>query len=422
MDTGATHFNREHSHLPFLDALRGLMAVWVLAGHTLRASGGSLPLLSTPGRAVDIFMLVSGFLMAYYFRIREDKEAWESPRTWQAFYIRRFFRIAPAYYAVLLVALIFRNPLQTCAYQVLSAFPLSGASGEHVLPVLAPLHWADILTHLTFTFGFIPQYASSTPLPDWSIGLEMQFYLALPFIMLLYRRAGHLLSTLLLIAVWAAANHFIGVGPGVAPKVLGHFPMAAFLPLKLNCFVVGILLAESLYFKDRNARKSAMLCLFAFAVAGATSTRILTASACLSALLLIYRGESAPFGIRAVLARVQRALRSRPCAFLADTSYGVYLLHVLAVWPLGAWLALHPTYLRLPANERFFLFLGAMLSIVYPIAWLLHKFVEQPGIKLGKQFIRHHRRASQIVTTPVRKGSNAAARISGLPEASSTIL
>ena len=35
----------------------------------------------------------------------------------------------------------------------------------------------NVFTHATFMFGFLPDYSFNTVLPDWSIGLEMQFYL-----------------------------------------------------------------------------------------------------------------------------------------------------------------------------------------------------------------------------------------------------
>ncbi|CAH2786711.1 MAG: Acyltransferase 3 [uncultured Caballeronia sp.] len=44
---------------------------------------------------------------------------------------------------------------------------------------------SNVVTHLTYTFGMFPRYAFNTPLPDWSIGLEMQFYAVFPLLMLL---------------------------------------------------------------------------------------------------------------------------------------------------------------------------------------------------------------------------------------------
>lgn len=388
---GMKHLNREHSHLPFLDGLRGLMSFWVVAGHTMMAAGLVLPVISKPQFAVDIFMFVSGFLMAYYFRVRQDREPWNSPVTWRDFYIRRFFRIAPAYYFFLLIALVFQSWFHAKHYIIVSTFPPPWADRVKVPETLPPLHWLDILSHFSLTFGLIPKYAASNSLPDWSIGLEMQFYLALPFIMLLYKRAGHLLATGCLLALWLAAINLFGVYEGSAPKLLGLFPQPTFLPLKLNCFTIGILLAECYYFKDIKVRKSLLLCLLAFGLACATSSKYLAVTVVISALLLVYGGNSAPAGVRKMLDVLYGAFNSRLCAFLADTSYSVYLLHNLVLLPLAAWFVLHPSFVNLPPKERYLLLLGCVALIVYPIAFLVHKFVERPGILLGKQFIRHHR-------------------------------
>jgi peptidoglycan/LPS O-acetylase OafA/YrhL len=258
------------------------------------------------------------------------------------------------------------------------------------VPLAPPaLGWPDILTHLTFTFGFFPKYAASNALPDWSIGLEMQFYFALPFIMLLYRRAGHFVSTLLLMGIWIAATRLIGFGPDMPPGALGHFPMAAFLPLKLNCFVVGILFAESFHFKDRNLAKSMLLCLLGLIVVRFTFDRYAKVLACLSAVMLLYRGSSAPVAVRKSLDALRGVFGSRFAVFLADTSYGVYLFHLLVLWPFAAWLSFRPAFRHLPGIERFLVIAGMTALVAYPTAWLLHRYVEQPGIKLGKRFIRH---------------------------------
>ena len=57
------------------------------------------------------------------------------------------------------------------------------------------------MAHFTFLFGFIPRYAASTHIPDWSIGLEMQFYLFFPFIAILLIRTHFVGGTFVLIAL-----------------------------------------------------------------------------------------------------------------------------------------------------------------------------------------------------------------------------
>jgi peptidoglycan/LPS O-acetylase OafA/YrhL len=109
------------ARLPFFDGIRGYASLWVMLGHFSTRTGFVIPILDSPGIAVDLFMIVSGFLMTQHFFIRRELEPWQSPRTWLIFYIRRFFRIAPLYYSLLIpsfLALSFlqeaqRGPLKT---------------------------------------------------------------------------------------------------------------------------------------------------------------------------------------------------------------------------------------------------------------------------------------------------------------------
>ena len=93
----------KEDYLPFLDGLRGLAALWVIASHSLYLGSADFKYFNRGDIAVDLFMIMSGFLMAYHYYAREDKEPWGEPKTWFKFYVRRFFRIAPLYYVLLFV-------------------------------------------------------------------------------------------------------------------------------------------------------------------------------------------------------------------------------------------------------------------------------------------------------------------------------
>ena len=59
----------QRNHLPALDGLRGLAALWVLVGHVAQNTPVQSRVLWLPlnnSLAVDLFMMLSGFLM---FRI-----------------------------------------------------------------------------------------------------------------------------------------------------------------------------------------------------------------------------------------------------------------------------------------------------------------------------------------------------------------
>src|SRR4051794_2164034 len=90
-----------------LEAVRGILAVWVVVGHVLRSTGftpsdlGILGVLASPGYAVDIFIILSGFVI---FFLLDSK-----PVGWALFIYQRFMRIAPMYFVALLVSAITLN-------------------------------------------------------------------------------------------------------------------------------------------------------------------------------------------------------------------------------------------------------------------------------------------------------------------------
>ena len=368
----------EKTHLGVLDALRGALALWVLGGHAAACSGFSFPLLDRPGLAVDIFMFISGLLMAYHFRLRESVEPWNSPGTWWKFYVRRFFRIAPAYYLLLTTAFVFRTQLYGAFSDIVSTYRPPGFPLPIVTP---PLTWADALSHFTFIFALIPKYVTNTCLADWSIGLEMQFYLVFPFIMLSYRRLSYFWATLLFLATWVAAKALFGVYDGSAPKLLATFPQPSFLPLKLNCFIVGILVAEAMYLRALDWPKAAVLLLGAFAVTLKGTSLPFQAACLITCMFLLGLRLKTP----AILDRIPFR---RLVSFLADTSYGVYLSHPFFLLPIAALLLRYPAYAHLPAPARFAVAMLAVSSLCYPLSYLLFRFVETPGIAFGRRLLR----------------------------------
>src|SRR6478735_11764280 len=88
-----------------LDGLRGIAALWVLIGHAMLLTGWHLPLIGDPDLGVDLFIMLSGFLMVFHYQLRQDKEPWSEISTWSNFWTRRFFRIAPLYYVMLAIAI-----------------------------------------------------------------------------------------------------------------------------------------------------------------------------------------------------------------------------------------------------------------------------------------------------------------------------
>jgi peptidoglycan/LPS O-acetylase OafA/YrhL len=150
------------NQLPFLDGLRGYAALWVLINHALQMAGTKVPLLSRGDWAVDVFIIMSGFLMAFHYYYREQSEPWELPQTWTVFWFRRFWRLAPLYYVLLAVAVMLSSYLGQCRLNIAEVFPETTTDmGRY-----SPTEPINLAMHVSFLFGAFPQFAFATPLPD----------------------------------------------------------------------------------------------------------------------------------------------------------------------------------------------------------------------------------------------------------------
>jgi peptidoglycan/LPS O-acetylase OafA/YrhL len=191
--------------------------------------------------------------------------------------------------------------------------------------------------------------------------IEIGFYLIVPLILATVRRAGW----------WVLALIF---GASVAYSVLmlhlGDVRLARQLPGQLQFFVVGV--AWYLYGGNlRIPRFASLAVAVAFCIAWSTVHPI-------------------PPGIRpfAVAAfAFSLALYAPIVRMHLDISYSVYLLHG----------PLLQTLLLLGLFEDNLVFLGGIVCVVLALSFMTERFVERPGIALGRRVARWLERRAAIV-------------------------
>ncbi len=367
--------NADGAHIGVLDGLRGLAALWVLLSHVSILVGmSSVPVLSWGGSAVDLFMMISGFLMAHHYLDRYQTKAWNAPRTWMHFWTKRWFRIAPAYFILLGLALVLGPTLGEFRTEIATHYPWTATRPERYLD----RSWTNVLTHVTFIFGAFPQFAFRTPLPDWSIGLEMQFYAALPFLMLvLGPRLRRWRTMLVVLSTFVLSIAFRGV--------YALFEMPSFLLIKLPVFMVGVLVAYGLAHK-----KMGLPILLVSLIALLNVVRVHNAEAVLFAIMamgfcVLLAGQHLQGwgGVHRALQPLREAFASRYGTFAGDYAYSIYLLHLLLLLPLAALLLRQSWFVNLNTWERWSLESLLLLPPCLLACWLVHHLIEQPGIKVG---------------------------------------
>lgn len=368
-------------HLNAFDGVRGLLALWVYLGHLANAVGLHQYVLAAHALAVDFFMIISGFLMVYTWKTNVHENSFD-PRTALRFYVNRFFRIAPLYYLLLLICYVALPTLSLMQTGVLKAFPPSWSSS--ISDYAPEISWSFdnfrwLILHLSFAFGLVPGMEASTPLPDWSLSLEMQFYLILPLLLILFCRVPIFL--LALGAVVLAIGSPSWFGNYLEAGSVAHFGQPSVLTYRLNAFMAGMLLAYFLRLQTNAntvsfGRRAVYLLICAIFCVLPLNKLVVVGFFCLAALT-IWRVP------------VVTSIFSQPLLrWTGDISYSVYLSHLLIVIPVTYWLTQTTHFMSLSAGWRFAVAIVATGPCIFIISYVLYKTTEQPGIKLGRWIAR----------------------------------
>lgn len=363
-----------------LDGLRGLLAIWVMFSHISQFVAGPGGIVTRGGVAVDLFMLVSGFLMVWTVSMRESKETALSLLTWKKFFIRRFFRIAPLFFLLLIPAYLLESQFTSLLSDTYAAI---GRSFYRPFRHCAPSSIVDILTHLTFVFGLFPCTASVNVLPDWSLSLEMQFYAVFPLIFIVFLRTRGLAVAIFCSALAGFSQSVVGLYEIDASRLISY-PQPSLLPLRINCFLVGMVLALLVWRKVQDGWLLAAL------LVSLLMFQRLTFIAIALPLALMFFARANIWlqwaaGYAAPLRILESVLRLRPLRFCGDVSFGVYLVHILLLLPLVAVLNSSATFRALSGNLKFVGVSIIATPLVIFVAWQLHVWIEKPMIDFGRR-------------------------------------
>jgi peptidoglycan/LPS O-acetylase OafA/YrhL len=222
-----------------LDLLRGVAILLVISVHCAQATTSIIPGLASFATqygelGVPLFFIVSGYTMMLTFGDRVDLAATRS------FYLRRVFRIAPLFWAAILLYVVLTNG------EGFKAWAPGGIGAGDVLLTFAFLHWSSVTAFNSVVPG------------GWSIAVEMQFYLLFPLIIHCFRRQNGPLICYALIALvsavgqFAAQRYLIAEMTASLPGDQAYLADAFFycwLPHQLVCFGFGILLYDTLEHK-----------------------------------------------------------------------------------------------------------------------------------------------------------------------------
>jgi peptidoglycan/LPS O-acetylase OafA/YrhL len=315
----ATVARVRHATLPYrpdIDGLRAVAVAVVVAYH-------AFPKFVTGGFAgVDVFFVISGYLITQL--VLAGLQAGRFSLS--GFYRRRVRRIVPALLVVLAAC---------CLFGWFALLPGEwrwlGQSMSWCAPFLANVYFAGTGS------GYFDRATELNPLLHlWSLGVEEQFYLVWPVLLMIAVRYGATLrvlvavvATSLVISIWggwyAPTPHFYLPASRVWELALGGM-LAVWRPDTLRTAAANASVSRRLQRFGANASSLAGLALIGTAVFFASSEPGLAATwtviATAGAALLIGAGPLAPAN--------RWLLSCQPMVFVGRISYPLYLWH----WPV----------------------------------------------------------------------------------------
>jgi peptidoglycan/LPS O-acetylase OafA/YrhL len=339
---------------PHLDGVRTLAVYLVLAFHAgiTRFEGGYI--------GVDLFFVLSGYLVTQLL-VRDLRTSGRIDLV--RFYARRFRRLLPAAFAVLLVTAAVYHAIATPA-EVLDAFDAIRSS------FLYSANWF-FLGHATDYFG--ADINASPVLHYWSLAVEEQFYLTWPLLLFgLYavaRRAGP--------RRWTVVRGVIAAGALVSLALAFQYARTdvnrAYFGTDARAYqlLAGALLAltPQLFGFGPRARlwlqRLAPVAFLALVVLATSAVGLGPVgrgfAATIAAFTLLLALENAEGGI------ARRALSLPPIVYLGRISYGTYLWQ----WPV---ILVATKSFGLGSRET--LLIGALVATA--LASLSYQLLEQP--------------------------------------------
>ena len=366
------------NRLPELDGLRGLAILMVLSLHYItfgytNTEFGNLYRFAQIFRlgwsGVDLFFVLSGFLIGGILL-----DARESPNYFKAFYVRRIYRILPAYYAWIALFAI--------AGSLAAQRGLARDSNGPVISVPVIVYYL-FLQNLVFTplSRFTTWWISQT----WSLAVEEQFYLVSPF---LIRYLSRRRLTQVLIGCVIGAPNLRAIVYSTTPRVMS--PQYVLMPCRADALALGMLLAiawrsNAKVWIAEHVRLASII--FAVLVAGALAmTKWMPGPRNRFEAAYQYSWIGAMYAVMMTLALVKHdgiVARVARWSFLRSwgrISYCVYLIHSGILW------ACHQILLH--SLPRITDWQGAVttvlaLAITVGIAQISWKYFEKPLIDRG---------------------------------------
>jgi len=213
----------------------------------------------------------------------------------------------------------------------------------------------------------------SSALPDWSISLEMQFYAIFP---LIYNFMVKIQSAVYIIII-SVIIYIVGI------YYKGHvFIEPSFLPIKINVFMVGVLVGLSAIFRKQKKNYLSIVSVAACLLLALSNSLYTLIFSVLMMIAILSTGK-----IKTIFLPFDWFFSITLSQFMGKQSYCVYLFHAFYIY-IFAQLFKIQWYIKLNYSFQVFIFCLAVVTLTYITSTVLHLAVEKPGIELGGKLIK----------------------------------
>jgi peptidoglycan/LPS O-acetylase OafA/YrhL len=206
----------------FFGCLDGLRAISILAvvWHHSGESVTGIPLLARGFLGVDLFFVISGFLIPTLLLRERSAHGYFSLA---GFYWRRLLRIFPPYYLTLAIYAV--------VFMWIKPASSSGST-----------YWEELPYYLTYTSNWVDAKVYGI---SWSLACEEQFYLLLPPLLIILRGKWILAFGL----VFLTANQMVNFGlvDGLLEELIPGAESLAVLQATFTPIALGVFLAFALH-------------------------------------------------------------------------------------------------------------------------------------------------------------------------------
>jgi peptidoglycan/LPS O-acetylase OafA/YrhL len=362
-----------------IQILRGVAVLMTVFTHLFwMVTWGPAPWLATLhnflslGTGVDLFFVISGYVITRDITRRFPSaerpiEYWQEVRK---FWVRRIFRIWPTawfWLGVLLALTLFFNKSG-----VFGTFRPNFASALSAITQVANLHYWNLDANHVGVAGAVPALDVF-----WSLSLEEQFYLGLPFLVFIFPK----LFPKILLAIAA----ILMLTPRSWPEFGWYF--------RIDPVIMGVLLAvwrdsqiyalfEPRFLAKLKVGRVAFLIMMIVLISAFGALDIAPIAQGLTTVFCAALVFSATFDRKYVM---PDCLMRRVFMWIGSRSYAIYVVHGISYFLVRElWFRLGPYAFDWGLEYRWVCFWAAGLLIVL-FAELNFRFIESPLRKLGRE-------------------------------------